>query len=347
MRPITRPFLFFLAACTSLDGEAGADSAPFDTAGPSPYTKDDVLRLNHVQALGTHNSYHQRTVPTLDASWAYDQPTLTDQLELHGVRQFELDLHLSEADGWQIFHIPNVDAGTSCLQLRDCLDEIEAWSDAHPWHLPIVIWIEPKDEEVDALVPGLLPITGQWDAFDAFLRDNLPEGELVTPDEVRGEAPDLTTAIAQHGWPTLGQLRGRLIVSMLDSSAHRSEYLAGHPSLQGRAMFATGDRPSDAWSATFKINDAVRDAASIAEALAGGFVTTSNVDGASSSDDDNAASLAGALASGTHFLSSDFPGGAPDRAYDAAIPGGSPARCNPVTAPADCRAADIESLTAP
>jgi hypothetical protein len=318
-----------------------------DSAGATPYAMDDVLRLHHVQALGTHNSYHQRTTPTLDASWAYDQPTLTEQLERHGVRQFELDLHLSEADGWQIFHIPNVDAGTSCLAFADCLAEIEAWSEAHPWHLPILLWIEPKDEEVDALVPGLMPIAGQWDAFDRFLRDALPEGELVTPDEVRGDLPDLSTAVREQGWPTLGALRGRIIVSMLDSSDHRAEYLAGHPTLEGRAMFATGDTPSDPWAATFKINDAVRDASAVGAAIAQGFVTTSNVDGASSTDAENAESLAGALASGTNFLSSDFPGGAPDRAYDAEIPDGAPARCNPVTAPPECTPADVEALTAP
>ncbi|MFM2163466.1 MAG: hypothetical protein RLZZ383_2978 [Pseudomonadota bacterium] len=343
----TRTLLLLLAAACAPPQDVDAQPTPDDTAGPSPYTHDDVLRLNHVQALGTHNSYHQRSTPTLDASWAYDQPTLTDQLALHGVRQFELDVHLSEADGWQVFHIPNVDAGTSCRQFADCLAEIETWSDAHPWHLPIVIWIEPKDEEVDAFVPGLLPIAGQWDAFDAFLRETLPDGEIITPDEVRGDAPDLATAIAERGWPTLGSLRGRLLFSMLDSSAHRAEYLSGHPTLQGRAMFATADATTDAWSAVFKINDAVRDGASIAAALAQGFVTTSNVDGAASSDADNASSLAGALASGTHFLSSDFPGGAPDRAYDAAIPDGAPARCNPITAPPDCTAADVEALASP
>jgi hypothetical protein len=50
-----------------------------------------------------------------------------------------------------------------------------------------------------------------------------------------------------------------------------------------------------------------------------------------------------ALTSGAHFVSTDYPEPDPRfTPYAVAIPGGSPARCNPVSAPAACTPADIE-----
>ena len=52
--------------------------------------------------------------------------------------------------------------------------------------------------------------------------------------------------------------------------------------------------------------------------------------------------LVGSLTAGAHFLSTDFP--APAEPYWADIPGGVPARCNPVSAPGGCVATDLEAL---
>jgi hypothetical protein len=50
-----------------------------------------------------------------------------------------------------------------------------------------------------------------------------------------------------------------------------------------------------------------------------------------------------ALASGAHFVSTDYEEPNPAfSSYVVTIPGGTPARCNPVTAPADCSPTDVE-----
>jgi hypothetical protein len=55
-----------------------------------------------------------------------------------------------------------------------------------------------------------------------------------------------------------------------------------------------------------------------------------------------------ALASGAQFVSTDYP--VPDAdfgtGYLVEIPGGMPARCNPISAPADCTPLDIENPAA-
>ena len=76
----------------------------------------DALRLNQLQLRGTHNSYHQRPALVLHATHDYQQPSLTDQLTIHGIRQFELDVHLSAEGSFE------VDAGTvdaEGMQLQD------------------------------------------------------------------------------------------------------------------------------------------------------------------------------------------------------------------------------------
>jgi hypothetical protein len=55
-----------------------------------------------------------------------------------------------------------------------------------------------------------------------------------------------------------------------------------------------------------------------------------------------------ALASGAQFVSTDYPVPNPDfgTGFFVEIPGGTPARCNPINAPADCIALDIENPAA-
>ena len=54
-----------------------------------------------------------------------------------------------------------------------------------------------------------------FDALDAEIRSVFRPGEMITPDDVRGDAPTLNAAIRTKGWPTLGQARGK-VVFLLD-----------------------------------------------------------------------------------------------------------------------------------
>lgn len=76
------------------------------------------LRINQIQVLGSHNSYHQAAVPV---AWiapivAYSHPPVKTQLDL-GVRQLEFDIFgfLKKSD-FYVGHVPK-DFGTSCSTL--------------------------------------------------------------------------------------------------------------------------------------------------------------------------------------------------------------------------------------
>src|SRR5258708_8929320 len=62
-------------------------------AKSNPYPLDNLLRVNDVQVLGTHNSYHlrpERTMQPDDAS-NYAHPPLDQQLQ-SGIRSVEIDV---------------------------------------------------------------------------------------------------------------------------------------------------------------------------------------------------------------------------------------------------------------
>jgi len=340
--PAAVKYLALVVLLVGCSGSADDDDsvAPFDP-GPSPYSLDDVLQLPHVQAKGTHNSYHQQPDPVWDASHRYTHDPLDVQLEQHGVRQFELDLHYRTGAGFEIFHLPLIDEETTCRALADCLATVRGWSDVNPWHLPIVVWVEPKDEDADSLDPELEPLSGRWDEFDGALIDALGRDRIVTPDDVRGSHATLPAALQAEGWPTLGTMRGKFVFAMLDGGDARAEYLDGHAAAAGRVLFPGASSPDDPWAAMFKINDAAAESARVSELVAQGFVVTSNA--GSADGEDNPQRWADSLAAGANFLSTDLPA---EHATDwfADVPDGAPARCNPVSAPAECTAAELESL---
>ena len=226
----------------TVDAVEATDAAELPEA-PS-YALDDVLRVNQLQAKGTHNSYHIAP-PDPIPEWNYTHAPLDVQLQQQGVRQVELDVHWT-ADGYHVYHVPYGDPNSTCDRFVDCLGIVKTWSDAHPGHHLLFILVEPKDDIDDEKITGT-----RWDQLDGEIRSVWPAGRLLTPDDVRGTHATLREALEADGWPTLGATRNRAMFAMLDSGAHRDDYLAGHPTLKdapsSRAT-ASANRTGRSWS---------------------------------------------------------------------------------------------------
>lgn len=296
--------------------------------GPSgPPTLDERVRVNQIQVRGSHNSYHVAPIVPFHPSHRYTHAPLDVQLGLQRVRALELDVHWSLGNREvQVYHLGLIDQTTTCFRFRDCLGLVAAWSDAHPDHLPVFLWIEAKDEFDRWKFETLEPV-------DRDLRDVLGE-RLLAPDEVQGPYETLRRAIELRGWPTLAEARGRILAILINSGdEHARRYTRDFTTLAGRAMFASAERDqfTAPWAA---VSGAGGDAA--ADALALGLLLARNTCSASETDEDCAAELADALASGAHCLKDDFPAPVPGRSYFLDFPGGALARCNPVTADGAC-----------
>ncbi len=383
-----------LAACSDGDGSAAPSPAPTTsstttTTTSPPHPLDDELRLDQVQALGTHNSYHVEPAAELAEvlagfdqaladSLAYTHRPITEQLDQLGVRQLELDVFADpdggrwttralfdalsiegppvdpamDGTGLKVFHVQDIDMTSTCPTFTSCLEEIRDWSLANPGHVPILVLVEAKDAEIpDPLGVFTQPLPFDavaLDLLDAEVRSVFDEEHVLTPDDVRGDADTLEAAVLEGGWPTLGEVRGKVLLALDNTDAKRDLYTAGHPSLEGRMLFTSAE-PGQPEAAFLKLNDPIADGPAITQAVRDGYLVRTRADGdtAQARTGDRTTADA-ALASGAQYVSTDYPEPDPDLTdYVVAIPDGMPARCNPVSGSAACRPTDVEAPEAP
>jgi hypothetical protein len=313
--------------------------APAPTAGFS-YPLDDELRFNHLQALGTHNSYHLRTEGISRPEWDFDMAPLDVQAAAQGVRQFELDLnYIADEDRFEIYHVAVLDQNTTCLAFTDCLAALKGWSDANPAHQPIFTLLEVKDA-LDQVDPA-----AYLTALERDLGSVWPRDRLVTPDDVQRGYGSLAEGLAAEGWPTLGELRGHALFVLHADPDWRGVYTDGDTDTTGRLLFPDGHGDLALTDgAVDTINDPIVDIDAITAALAAGHLVRTRTD----EDSDQARALdytmaTAAFDSGAQFVSTDYPSPRQDTGYVVQIPGGTPSRCDPVTAPPDCTSEDVEN----
>ena len=295
---------------------------------------DTITRLNQLQMLGTHNSYHSQPSMLFHPTHAYTHRPLYEQLDQQGVRTFELDIHRSQFDGQlEVYHIAGIDSMTTCRLFEKCLEDIRLWSTHNPQHAPIFIWLEIKDSTGGSPIDDL-------DEVDELLSQTL-DGLLVTPDDVSVGFPDLHTALTQQGWPTLEEARGKVFVVLLNAESFIEDYTHGFSDLSERAMFprtAASDFDSP-WAGIAKLG--VGETENITLAHANNMLIATN---SCMADEDEARcneDLAEAAANGIHMIKSDQP----DLWSIVATvtnEGLFPVLCNPVTASTECLDENLE-----
>jgi hypothetical protein len=176
---------------------AGASTGPAGRSldlPPVSHPHDDELRINELQAVGTHNSYHLPPHPAFVAGlnailpgvadfWLYEHRPLPEQFGDLGIRQIELDIsadpeggHYAERrayeyaglprdpgipelhePGMKVFHVQEVDPESTCWTFVSCLTQLETWSDANPGHAPVMVLVEAKADTI----PNMLGIEFQ------------------------------------------------------------------------------------------------------------------------------------------------------------------------------------------
>lgn len=326
-------------ATTSGGASSTGDATTGESSGGSTGGPAGPLRFNHLQALGTHNSYHL-SPGALIKELDYTHRPLDEQLGAQGVRQFELDIHFGDpGEPIEVYHLDVLDTGSTCADLVECLGVLKAWSDDHPAHHPLYVLLEFKSGFDD------LAAEDRFMTLEDQVLSVWPSERLIVPDQIQGAAGNLRDGIAATGWPPLDELRGKLLLVMHDDQEWRDAYTDGGNSTQGRLLFpdAFGELAAP-FAAVHSINDPIADVAKIQAAVDAGHLvrTRADADNAEPSDGDTSRQIA-ALMSGAHFISTDYPPPMGDKYdYVCEIPGGTPSRCNPRSAPADCTAEAIE-----
>ena len=214
------------------------------------------LRMNQIQVIGTHNSYHKE-VSLEEQPWHammldnpqdyyYSHATLDAQLADQSVRGLELDIwadpeggrfnaplinrlaglplpseSIMNQSGSKILHVPDADVGVTCYTLIECLTVIRDWSRSNPDHVPIPILIEFKYDNRLNYIGGATTLpwddVDRLDALDEEFRSVFGPDEMITPDNVRDSDLTLEHSILTHGWPTLDWARGKVMFLMDDA----------------------------------------------------------------------------------------------------------------------------------
>ena len=298
-------------------------------------------KMNQIQVIGTHNSYHKRpqylswakeyVKETKD--WDYEHLPLDLQLN-NGVRSFELDIH-NTPEGWKVMHVPKFDDTSTCSNLQECLRTIREWSDQNPWHVPISVLIEWKDEGplIDKRIT--IPTKEDIERIEEDILAVWSKDRIITPDSVRGDFKTLEEAILNKGWPTLDEVRGKIMFIFHNREKLREMYLDGHPNLENRLMFVNS-RPGEPYSATVIIDNPFHEEIPI-WVQKGYFIRVFGGNPKSQGAEKLKIKDAKAFSCGAQVISTDNPPGEPYQktGYLTIFPDGSTVRWNPINGPAD------------
>ena len=257
--------------------------------------------------------------------------------------------HEMDKPGFKVMHVQDLDERSTCHTFIACLKEVQAWSHAHPRHIPIFILVETK-EDTPRDIPNAVkaePFTpALFDALDAEIRSVFQPDEIITPDEVRGNASTLADAVHAGKWPTLAKARGRVIF-LMDQQHVGPIYTQGHPSLKGRILF-TNAIPGAPDAAFVEQNEGSLEAIN-ALVKQGYLVRTRTDEGTEQARTNDTTRRDLALSSGAQILSTDYPLSEPSpwTKYSVGLPHGLAARCNPVNKPAGCVDSLLEAAPGP
>lgn len=334
--------------------------------GGSKPSMDETVRMNQIQVLGSHNSYHVglpddvfQLVHAFSASSAdaldYHHPPLRQQLGKEGARQLELDVYadprgglfanrhinvalakpkpiasgILELDqpGFKVMHEAEIDFESSCVTFVECLRQVKAWSDANPTHLPLMILVEAKsDPSPDPAKLG----------FVTPVKIGAPELDALDAEIHSVFQPKqlvVPADVGTDGWPTLAAARGKVWFAL------DNEDLA--PVYRGSTIFTS--KPDAMRPGFAKLNDPIKDAAKIRSLVRRGFIVRTRADADTVQARSNDTTMRdAALVSGAQLVSTDYlTADTRFSDYLVALPGGAVARCNPVNAPPACKDASL------
>lgn len=214
----------------------------------------NAVRMNQVQVVGTHNSYHRESpieakevqasiLPNI-TNYYYSHAALDIQADYMSVRNFELDIFpdpdgglyahplvttlpgtdpppqdVMNKAGIKVLHVADADVWATCHTLVDCLTVVKKWSQAHPDHVPIPFMLEFKTAEQALADNGGAPVipwndTALLDGLDAEIRSVFAPEQLITADDLRHGKQTLEQSILTRGWPDLDSARGRVFFLM-------------------------------------------------------------------------------------------------------------------------------------
>lgn len=133
--------------------------------------------------------------------------------------------------------------GNGTNNLGACLTDVKQWSDAHPGHDPITLFLDKK-QGWSSVNEGRRPAD-----LDSLVESRLG-GALYKPASLQGSFPTLREAAKKRSWPAMGGLAGKVIVvltggELANHNATLSEYVRDRQRSAALFVAADTDEKSD------------------------------------------------------------------------------------------------------
>lgn len=271
-------------------GLSGVAEAAAPTTDP-----DAQVRINQLQTVGTHNSYHvensaaekdlrDRVRPnTGHGGEEYSHLPVGLQFGLEKARQVEFDLVRDPTGGrfadpllrrllhtgpwfpWvlrrsgvKVLHEEDVDYRSNCLTFVACLQQVKQWSDRHRGAIPITILLQFDDGNGPTFTPYTVQPLLPW-TKDAMVGEAEREALTVFPRD-RLITPDdvRRPGLTLHDSVRQGgwpTLAAARGKVMFAMDNDRDTYVAGNPNLEGRLFFTNAQNAVDQPDGAFAIRD--------------------------------------------------------------------------------------------
>jgi hypothetical protein len=232
-RSLSRPAISALLVICS----TAAQATPC-TLGPY----SDEARFHDLARVACHNCFEPQHAEKRGAK--------TFKEVLDRVSVVELDFHDTTsgagiAGAWYVRHTSwgfgsgndNVCTGhgSGTNDLRACVRDIAEWSAAHPRHANLVVYLDKKQGWSGSRSPAHL---------DFLLAQTIPPQSLFKPNTMRGSHPSARAAAAAGDWPTLGELRGKIMFVLTGGNDDLNEYVEVRGASAVAFVAARASKPS-------------------------------------------------------------------------------------------------------
>ncbi len=259
--------------------------------------------------------------------WDYYHADLTTQLDSFQLKGLEIDIYHDpkggryykrktnfffggkkksyvkelQEPGLKVHHMTGVDYRTHNYTFKSVLKEILEYSNNNPNHFPLFIMVELKEKAPGNVFPANLfghkkalkfdkeALLGIDEEIKEVFKDDLDK--VYIPDSLRLGDEYLKETILKDGWPTLNQMRGKILFighakektkeRYLDKESHRGKNAGWNyspvPSLKNRMMFFYLDEEHPE-AAIIQVDDPIVNQEKIKELVKKGFIVRTRSD---------------------------------------------------------------------
>lgn len=182
----------------------------------------DHIAYNKVIMKASHNSYNRDEQPvSSQLLWnPIISPFMGPLTYQRSCSALELDIW-QKGDGdwqWKVHHTQPV--GDEGKAFSTYLQDLNTWSTHNPGHRPISIFIDLKNDPNSSANKNNFP-----KEIDNYITKFIPRTKFCTPKDIMNGEKTLIDGVKTHGWPTIGQLKGKFIICFTSPSDLKEYYL--------------------------------------------------------------------------------------------------------------------------